>query len=551
MIKHLHIQNYAIIDEVTINFSDNLTIITGETGAGKSILMGALGLIMGDRTESKVLYDEGRKCIVEGHFDILFYNLQSLFEELDLDYDTELIIRREITPSGRSRAFVNDTPVRLDILRQLSSRLIDLHRQFDTLDIQNEDFQLKMLDALGDNKTLLEDYSGIYQSYKNNQRLLKKKREEHQKAANELDFFNFLLEELATAELENGEQEELEDELSKLTNAEDIKMTLNGAFQQLSEDEMAIISQLREVGNQIATVKDFDKRLPAIYERFSGIIEELQDVAEELEGIGEETEYDEARIAEVQERVDLIYKLQKKHQVATIDELLQIQEDYQLKVDGVTDTSEDIERLEKEIYQQERQLQTIAAELSKRRVAVVPSFENKIHKMLATLSMEVARIQIKLSPLPQLSPTGLDQVTYLFSANKGGRMLPIKQAASGGELSRLTLCTKSLVANAIPLPTMIFDEIDSGVSGDVAGRMGSILRKLSDNHQVVVITHTPQIAAKADTHYFVYKNTAHDRTKTHVKLLDREERVTEIATMLSGNPPSQYAISNAVDLLSR
>lgn len=549
MIKRLSIRNYAIIEEVEIKFSKKLTIITGETGAGKSILLGALGLIMGDRAETRTLKNPHKKCVVEGYFDVLHYDLVDFFEEHDIDYDTEVVLRREITPSGKSRAFVNDTPVRLQLMRQFASKLIDLHRQFDTLDLHSEAFQLQMVDALAGNKELLGEYQAVYKEYQANKRRLEKLVRRSESDSKEMDFLTFQLEELSVAELEADEQPNLEAELAQLTNAEGIKQVLSAAYIQMSESEMAIIDQLSEISNQISTVTEFHKELGKLHTRFEGLVYELEDISKEYNDISESVEYDEERISEINERLDLIYRLQNKHKVASIAELLEVQADLEDKTKGFGDLSEQIVELEQAIDLQEDELRGIATQLSTKRSEVIPSFENQIHDLLNQLAMPHARLKIEQKEVDELTSTGLDIVNFMFSANKGGRFDLIKNVASGGELSRLTLCTKSLVASAIPLPTMIFDEIDTGVSGDVAKRMAVILRKLSKEHQVVSITHTPQIAAKADKHFFVYKKVEDDKTYSHIKQLKREERVKEIAIMLSGNPPSEYAISNAIDLL--
>lgn len=549
MIKRLSIRNYAIIEEVEVEFSKKLTIVTGETGAGKSIMLGALGLIMGDRADTKTLKNPHKKCVIEGYFDVLHYNLREFFDEHDIDYDTEVVLRREITPSGKSRAFVNDTPVRLPIMRELAKRMIDLHRQFDTLDLHSEAFQLKMVDALAGNKELLNDYQTLYKDFQKNKRQLSKYIQQSEQNEKETDFLNFQLEELSVAELEADEQGELEEELAQLTNAESIKQILSAGYLQMIESEMAIVDQLSEISNQVATVKKFHKSLSALHTKFEGLVYELEDIAKEYNDIAENVEFDEARIGEINERLNLIYRLQTKHKVATIGELLEIQAELEEKVKSFGDLSEQIIELEQLIDKQENELREMAEVLSEKRHAVTSDFENKIHELLSQLSMVHAQLKIDIQTLNELNDTGLNLVQFMFSANKGGRLDLIKNVASGGELSRLTLCTKSLVADAIPLPTLIFDEIDTGVSGDVAKRMATILRQLSDSHQVVSITHTPQIAAKADKHFFVYKEVKGDDTFANVKKLDREERIQELAIMLSGNPPSEYAISNAVDLL--
>lgn len=549
MIQRLYIRNYAIIDEVDINFSQQLNIITGETGAGKSIILGALGLIMGNRAETRVLKNQDKKCIIEAHFDILHYELRRFFEANDLDYDTELTIRREITPSGKSRAFVNDSPVKLGVLRNLSARLLDLHQQFDTLDIHSEDFQLQMIDAIARNKAPLDIYKELFKTYRKNKQELNRLIEEHQKSTQEMDFVEFQLEELATADFEENEQESLEEELNILTNAEGIKVALSKSFQIISEDELAVIGQLQELSNEISNVAKFHPKLQKVLERYDGLVLELQDVAEEFESIAEDTEYDEERIQEVNERLDLLYRLQKKHFVNSIEELLAIQAGLQEKVDNYSNSTEVMEKLEIIIDKQEKELREQAEILSQSRQNVIPFFEEEIHKMLAQLNMKHAVLKIELTTSEELTSTGTDLVAFLFAANKGSRLDYIRNVASGGEMSRLALCTKSLVADAITLPTLIFDEIDTGVSGDVALKMGHILRDLANRHQVISITHTPQIAARANHHYLVYKYVENDTTISTVKLLEKKERINEIAVMLSGNPPSKSALSNAKELI--
>ena len=549
MIQRLYIRNYAIIDEVDISFSKQLNIITGETGAGKSIILGALGLIMGNRAETRILKNQEKKCIIEGRFDIQHYDLEEFFESNDLDYETLLTIRRELTPSGKSRAFVNDSPVKLGILRKLTAQLLDLHQQFDSLDINSEGFQLEMIDAIAQNKNQLTTYKKLFKAYRKNQKELQQLIDLHQKQTQEMDFIEFQLDELTTANFEKEEQASLEEELSILTNAEGIKVALGRAFQVICEDEMSIIGKLQELSNAISDVAKFHPKLPKNLERYESIVIELQDLGEEFGNIAEDTDFNEERIQELKERLDLLYRLQKKHFVNSIEELLQIQEELQNKVDGFSNSTDKIEQLEEIIDQQEQELQELAAILSQSRQNVIPFFEEEIHKMLAQLNMKHAQLKIELDTSEELTATGTDLIAFLFAANKGSRLDNIRNVASGGEISRLALCTKSLVADAITLPTLIFDEIDTGVSGDVALKMGHILRELANRHQVISITHTPQIAAKANHHFLVYKFVENETTVSSVKLLDKKERVNEIAVMLSGNPPTKSALNNAKELL--
>ncbi|MEM1327132.1 MAG: DNA repair protein RecN [Bacteroidota bacterium] len=550
MIKWLKIKNYAIIEEVELNFSEGLTIITGETGAGKSILLGALGLLMGRRMDTKTLYDESKKCVIEGAFDISRYGLKEVFEKHDIDYEDELLIRRELTPSGKSRAFANDTPTNLKVLQEISSRLIDLHQQFDTQDIHSADFQIQMLDALADNKKLLQKYQQLFRTYQQNKRILKDLVERQAREQQESDFLQFQLKELTDAELEAGEQAKLEDESERLTHAEDIKRIMGDAFQYLSESEQSVLDQLQTLNNSIGSVSEFDGRVGKLKSRLDSLVFELEDITKELEAVAEDTEYDGERLQEVNERLDLFYRLQQKHQVQSVEELIEIRDRLESQQDAFSNLEESIASLNIEIEQQEIQLREQAAKLSERRQKVAPKFQKRVESMLYSLQMQYAQMKIDFQKAAQLQSMGIDEVEYLFAANKGSRLQPIRSVASGGEQSRLALATKSLVASAIPLPTMIFDEIDSGVSGHVALKMGEIMRSLSDEHQVVSITHSPQVASKANTHYYIFKKVKNDRTVTRVKELTEDEKIRAIAVMLSSNPPSDSAMQNARELLA-
>jgi DNA repair protein RecN (Recombination protein N) len=549
MIKRLSIRNYALIEALEIDFSNKLTIITGETGAGKSILLGALGLIMGNRADTKSLYQPNEKCVVEGFFDISKYDVTTFLEANDIDIEHELVVRRELTPAGKSRAFINDTPVTLQVLQQLSSSLIDLHLQFDTLDIHHISFQLRMIDALAGNKSQLIDYQILFKKYQSDKKRLAELIHKNDNANREIEFLNFQLEEFNKAELTEGEQEKIETEQNRLNNAEIIKRSAGGAFRHLTDAENAIAGQVSEVSQLLHGIKKYHPEVANLYTRLEGVKAEIEDISAELETIADETDYEPARIAELQVRLDLIYKLQHKHRVASVTELLNIQQNLQQKLNAFSDLSQQIIDLETKLNAQETQLRTLANVLTDKRKQVIGGFEEKVAKMLQQLAMEHARLKVEVRPLQALTAVGLDEVEFLFAANKGGKLMSIKDVASGGELSRLTLCTKSLVADAIPLPTLIFDEIDSGISGDVAGRMGSILQELAERHQVISITHSPQIASKAHTHYFVYKQVKEDKTATHIRSLTLDERIRAIATMLSTNPPSKNAIENAKELI--
>jgi DNA repair protein RecN (Recombination protein N) len=549
MLKRLHIRNYALIDRMEIDFSEQLTIITGETGAGKSILLGALGLVMGERADTKIFYNDQEKCVVEALFDVTKYELREFFIENELDYDDEVIIRRELSPAGKSRGFINDTPANNQVLRRLTEALVDLHQQFDMLDIHNVNFQLRMIDALADNNALLQTYQKGYRSYQADRRQLAELVARSNSAAKEMDFLRFQFEEFTQAGLQDGEQEQLEAELAHLTNAEDIKRAYGTAYTILSESEQDLVTQLQELSRSMAPTRKVSADLEALSQRLETVIIELQDIAKECDRVSENTEHVPERIEEVQERLNVLYKLEKKHNVGTVAELLQIQRDLEAQLGNFTDMGAQIAKLERQVATQEQQLRGQARLLSERRKIVPKPFEEKVHAMLTQLSMPHARLQVAIREMENLTPTGSDDVQFLFASNVGSRFLPIKDVASGGELSRLTLCTKSLVADAIPLPTLIFDEIDSGVSGDVSLKMGLILQELSNRHQVVSITHTPQIAARANKHYFAFKKVENDRTITQIRALNPDERVRALAVMLSGNPPSEAALATARELM--
>jgi len=549
MIRSLSIKNYAIIEEIEIRFSNNLTIITGETGAGKSIMLGALGLILGKRADTKVLYERNKKCIVEAVFDVSAYSLKTLFKENDLDYDDETYIRREINKSGKSRAFINDTPVRLDVLKAISGKLIDLHQQFDTLDIHDATYQIDVVDAIAKNKSLRNKYAQKYKQYLQSKKRLEELLEKRQDADKETAFIEFQLEELLSAELQRGEIEELEAEQKRLNNAEDVKRVIGGAAMHINENEQSITNQMIDLSNDINRLVEYHPNLPQLMETFESMLLELQEIGNEFQVIAEETAHDDERLQEVEDRLSTLYNLLNKHNVQTDQELLDIQADLQQQLSGFEDVTHQIEMLEAAIDAQEQSLRTLGDKLSQKRQKVTGKFEKSVKGLLKQLSMKHARLEVEVQPLDDFTPTGTDRLRFLFAANKGTRLEEIKGVASGGELSRLALCIKSLVASAIPLPTLIFDEIDSGVSGEVALQMGLIMQKLSSEHQVVAITHSPQIASKADVHYFVHKKITNNKTKTSLRQLKKKERVLELAKMLSGNPPSEFAKQNALELL--
>ena len=549
MIISLEIQNYAIIEELHVRLDKGLNIITGETGAGKSILLGALGLIMGKRADKKVLYHQDRKCIVEARFDIKSYSLKEFFEINDLDYEEELIVRREISPAGKSRAFVNDTPVTLNVLQELTKSLVDMHQQFDTLDIHSSKWQMEVLDSLAGNGKLLSHYQAEYKEYKIAEKRLNELEEAAANALKELDYITFQFNELDEASLEHDEQDSKEQLLKRLSGTEDIQRVASSAHFAIDESEQSIVNQLQSISNDLDNIKELDPKLNNSYDRVLSSLEELRDIAAVLQEVNESVEHDPNLAQETQERLDLIYRLQKKHQVVTIEELLVIQSELYNKISSQQKMDSELNEIASQMQKLESSLKSKAKKLTISRKKIAKSFAKNVESSLATLSMEHAKLDARLSDTVKLTPTGLDQVEYYFSANKGGKLGALKDVASGGEISRLTLVIKSLVASSMALPTLIFDEIDTGVSGEVANRMAEIIGKLSKEHQVMSITHSPQIAAKANHHYFVYKHETETRTITNIKLLSADDRVVEIAKMLSGNPPSKAAIANAKGLI--
>lgn len=569
MLQRLSISNYALIDDLEISFDVGLNILTGETGAGKSIILGALSLILGQRAESRYFFNQQKKCIIEGQFKIQGFHLQSFFEENDLDYEFETVLRREISADGRSRAFINDTPVNLATLKELGEKLIDIHSQHATLEINDPDFQLLVVDSVAGHDDLLHDYRTKFKLYKKNIAHLQQLVAVSDKAKADLDYFQFQFDELDKAALSADEQEQLEQELYSLTNAEEIKRNLLGAHYLMNEGETSAIIQLREAGHQLSSLEKFNPAITELHQRLNSAIIELKDIANEIAAIEQHTQTDEARAEEVNNRLSVIYNLQKKHRVNTNAELLQIQQELSEKIQQAIFGDEAIEKLQKQLETDKAELEKIATVLSANRNKIIPAIEENILKTLAEMGMGNSSIKIEneagKSESPKvgkdnavsltdfrtfgLSDSGIDHIKFLFSANKGHALAEMSKVASGGELSRLMLSIKSLVAQNTALPTIIFDEIDTGVSGEVANKVGQIMEKLAENLQVITITHLPQIASKGQSHYFVYKDDDGATTYTRIKQLNEHERVTEIAKMLSGDKPGESALQNARELL--
>ncbi|MBT8230138.1 MAG: DNA repair protein RecN [Bacteroidia bacterium] len=551
MIQSLRIENYAIIDELEINLDKGLNIITGETGAGKSILLGALGLIMGQRADTKVLFDKSKKCIVEATFAIYPDYINKLLGSYDFDVEEELIIRREIVPAGKSRAFVNDTPAKLGFLNLLSQELIDLNQQFEITEIKRTDYQLEIIDALANHDTLIKKYKKTFDSYRDAQKQLNELQNMESTQLKEMDFMKFQLNELEEASLDADEQAALEAESELLSKADEIRLVLEESNFKLLENEQNIRDIVLALNNQWEKFGEAHPMITKGGEYFQSILDAISELEFTVNHILGDLDPDPVRLEEIQSRLDLIYTLQRKHNVQTVKELLGIQEELQNSLEAYINRGSQIESLENQINQLETDLADKSDKMSHNRRKVFPVLENKVNKKLALLAMNSAAIKVVCEQSANYRSDGRDLVSIHFKSNKGADFLPIKKVASGGESARLMLSIKSTVADVMQFPTMIFDEIDTGVSGEVAGKMGDILRKLSSNHQLICITHSPQVSSRANNHYLVYKQESKDRTFTHVRLLDSKERITEIAKMLSGDPPSTFALDNAKDLIEK
>jgi DNA repair protein RecN (Recombination protein N) len=550
MLQKLKIQNYAIIDELVINFSNKLNIITGETGAGKSILMGALDLVLGKRADVAILKNKEQKCIVEALFAIKNNEtVKDFFATHDLDSDTEILIRREIAANGKSRSFVNDTPVNLSQLKELSSQLVDLHRQFDTLEIGSENFQREVIDALADNGNLLAELKTVFTKYTTAKNELEALRIQQANADKEADYNKFLLEEFTEINLQENELEALDAEIKLLSNAETIKLQLSNIYTPLTGSEEPIAQNLKALSQKLGNLKEYHAEIEDLQKRMQSAQVEIKDIADELERIDDGIAYNAERINTVNERLSAGYKLQKKHGAVSTAQLLDIQETLQQKLDAVFNISNTIEKLEKEAAKLLEEANTLAKKINSNRIVQVKPFTQNVNKLLAQIGMPNAQIKVDIQSAI-LSAHGHDEINFLFDANKSNRFEPLHKVASGGELSRLMLSVKSLVAKKLQLPVLIFDEIDTGISGEAAKQVGFIMKDLSANHQLIVISHQPQIAAKAAAHYFVYKQIVGDAIQTSVRLLNDDERIVAIAQMLSGEKPTAAALENAKEMMN-
>lgn len=552
MLQSLHVSNYALIQALEMDLPDGLTVMTGETGAGKSILLGALGLLLGNRAETNILLRDDKKCTVEGTFLLNENPFEALFEELELDFEAETIIRREISPKGKSRAFINDTPVRLEALKRLGSRLVDLHSQHQTLQINDPDFQLGLVDSLAGNHRQKAAVAETLRAFQKARRERQQREKQQAEFAQQRDFYQFQYDEIQELDPQPDEEKTLDEELNFLTNAEQIRTTLEQADYYLDGAEDSISGRLSELIKNLDPVKDFQPELSSFYERLESMRIEAQDLGQEISSYKDNVEVDESRLAEVNERLAKLNNLLKKHQLADANALIALRDDLARKLSADQESGEAIERLRQEEQQLLDRLAQQVEVLRETRLAVVPKLEERLSQQLRGLGMPHATVKVAHEALPaeQASESGADKVQLMFAANKGIAPEPVQKVASGGELSRIMLSIKVLLADAHIMPTMIFDEIDTGISGEVAHKVGELISELARTHQVLIITHMPQVAARGRHHLFIYKDSSGEVAQTRLRTLEGEERVSKIASMITGDRPSTLAVESARELLS-
>ncbi|RRJ90202.1 DNA repair protein RecN [Flavobacterium macacae] len=550
MLTSLSIKNFALIEKLNIDFLENFSIITGETGAGKSIVLGALGLVLGKRADLSSLKNKEEKCVIEAHFEISRYNLQSFFEANDLDFENQTIIRREILPSGKSRAFVNDSPVNLQELQSLGEFLIDIHSQHQTQELSEENFQFAIIDSIGNNQDTISEYASLLKKYKSLKSNLSGLKGKLQEASKEQDYNSFLLEELLSAKLKSGEQEELEVVFEQLNNVEFIKESIDKSLAISEAEQFGVLQNLKEIKFALQKIATFSPEYNSFLERINSVAIEFDDIVSELNQVGESLTNDPEQLELTNQKLQNIYNLQKKHQVATIHELLEIQDVLDNKVISVDSLQVEIEKAEIEIVESEKQLDSLSEVIRKNRKKAIPVLTEKLISILDLLGMPNVRFKIDVTLSEAYHNNGKDDLEFLFAANKGSDFGLLKKTASGGELSRIMLAVKSILAQYQKLPTIVFDEIDTGVSGEIAHKMGDIMKNMSKTMQVFAITHLPQIAAKGNAHFKVSKSTVGEQTLSELKLLSKEDRIVEIAQMLSGKDISDSALNHAKALLN-
>ncbi|MCE7040971.1 DNA repair protein RecN [Dyadobacter sp. CY312] len=548
MLSNLLIKNYALIKQLEMSPDPGLNIITGETGAGKSIMLGAIGLLLGNRADAKSLFDATEKCIIEGSFNLSGYDMAPNFDEENLDFSDECIIRREISVSGKSRAFINDTPVNLETLRKISSQLLDIHSQHDSIMLGTNEFQLQAVDAFAGNSELLADYQGRFQQYKNASRVLETLQAQAAQLRREFDFDQFLYQELNAASLQTGEQENLEQELAILENAVEIRERLQLAYTYLDNPDGSILELLKTAVGSLSQASRLVPSYDNLRQRAQSALIELRDLADEIDSISSTVDLDHNRTELVRERLDLIYLLLKKHQVTSVDELITLEATLQAKLNTVLNLDEELSQSRKKVDSSLEAMLKSAKKLSARRHQVTKQIESLLLERLVELGIPNASLSIKISEITPGS-SGIDSVIFLFSGNKGIMPQELKQVASGGEFSRLMMVIKYILADKRKLPTIIFDEIDTGVSGEIAKKMARMMQNMSSNHQIIAITHLHQIASSGNAHYFVYKDHSSEKTVSKIKKLSSDERVMEIAQMIGGHNPSDSVISNAREMI--
>jgi DNA repair protein RecN (Recombination protein N) len=550
MLTQLTIKNYALIKHLVLEPSHNLNVITGETGAGKSIMLGAVGLLMGNRADTRVLWNENDKCVVEGSYDISDYKLKSFFKSEDLDYDETTVIRREISPGGKSRAFINDTPVTLEVMKRLGNLLMDVHSQHETLQLGNQSFQLQLIDAFAQNTAIREEYSEAWGAYLKAKKHFETLTSEAETLRNEADYVKFQLDELQKADLIENEQESLESELKVMEHAEEIKSRFNSVLDLLSRSELSAQTNVSASSSQLRYVVDFSPAYEALLKRIESIRIELEDIVNELENEEGSIEFDPQRTEFVKEKLSTIYRLLKKHHVSSLRDLITLQNELRQKADLTSNLDEALSKASASFVQSETQVKKIGAMLSDSRQKVFSPLCKQIMQLLKELGIPDGTLSIQHS-LEAVSSKGIDSVDILFSANKGIAARPLANVASGGEFSRLMFCIKYVMAEKKAMPTLILDEIDNGVSGEIAMKLGNLMRSMSRKHQVITISHLPQIAAKGDAHYFVFKDTSDKKATSNVRRLGEDERIEEIAKMIGGASPSKIALENAQELLAK
>jgi DNA repair protein RecN (Recombination protein N) len=550
MLKHITIKNYALIKHLELDPSAHLNVVTGETGAGKSIMLGAMSLLMGNRADTKVLWDENEKCVAEGTFNIADYKLKSLFKAEDLDYDELTVIRREISPSGKSRAFINDTPVTLDVMKKIGSLLMDVHSQHETLLLANQAFQLKLIDAFAENQKLTDEYSECWTTFLTYKKEFETLTREADTLRQEADYTSFQLDELLKAALQEMKQEALESELKIMEHAEEIKNRFNQTLDLLSRSEFAARSAVAEARSHLQNIESYSSHYEALHQRVASLLIELDDILNEIEHEENLIEFDGERTELIKEKLSTLYRLLKKHKVNDLTELLEIQEVLQHKATLTSNLDEELIKSKAAFEKATSQLQTIASKLSESRRKIFMPICQQLTKLLKELGIPEAMLTIDHEHT-EPTPSGADKIEILFSANKGIKPKPLAQVASGGEFSRLMFCIKYVMAEKTAMPTLVLDEIDNGISGEIAIKMGNMMKAMAKKHQLITITHLPQIAAKGDAHYFVYKDNSTTKTISNIRQLTEDQRVEEIAKMIGGEKPSKIAMEGARELLTK